>query len=990
MPDKEYTEFLPSQIPAAYEEVQERPLPDLGVTGHLLRHRRTGARVLLMPCSDTNKVFSIGFRTPPADSTGVAHIIEHTVLCGSEKFPLRDPFKLLVKSSLKTFLNAMTYPDRTVYPCASCNDQDFRNLMHVYLDAVFYPNIYREENIFRQEGWHYEIDPATGELKVNGVVYNEMKGALSSPEDVLGREIYATLFPHTPYAVESGGDPEVIPELTYEAYLDFHRRYYHPSNSFIVLYGDMDMAERLDFMDREYLSRFDRLVIDSTIPVEPPFDHMAVAERSYSIMEDEDTEGKTYLALNICLGQDTLDEKTAVGLQVLDYVLGSAEGAPLKQALRERGIGENIMTSVDTELRQPVYSIVAQNTDPERQEEFLQVIRETLTALADRGIDRKALLAGISYFEFRFREANYGTTPKGLIYGLAAMETWLYHEDDPWRGLNICHYYEELRKDMENGYFEDLIRRCLLDPVHASLLILRPEKGLAVRMENLLRQKLRDKAASFTQEDLKRVAEEEESLRRWQQKEDSPEAIASIPSLKREELRREAQAPVNRLFEENGIRLLAHELDTNGIIYLRFLFDMENLPERLYPCVPVLKTLLGTLDTAHYSYAELDQEIHIRTGGMNVSSDVFPNPAYKRGYTSYFILSGKCFSGSLEDLLELTREIGLTTRFEDGGRICEVLEEERAGQRYMFMSSGHNTASVKASSSFREISALSDLLNGHLAFRNLDGLCNRILSDDEDLRDRSLADLRADMEETLRCLLRPENLLVDCSASAEDLARVRGLLPAWTEALHTEETEKGCFRPALGEKKKAYITPGQVQFVCRAGIFESPERPYTGALRVLRVHLAYNYLWPQVREKGGAYGCMSGFSKSGVAYMVSYRDPHLVSTEKVFEAAADFVRNNVPDEEELTRLIIGTISDLDQPMNPAVLGVYSLYAYLQGDTAEDFQKERDEILDCTPDTLRGLADYLDAVMETGAFCVVGSENKIRENEVLFNSIEKLF
>ena len=978
------------RFPASYELIESRELPDLQLTGHLLRHRQTGARVLVMPCGDPNKVFSIGFRTPPADSTGVAHIIEHTVLCGSERFPLRDPFKLLVKGSLKTFLNAMTYPDRTVYPVASCNDQDFRNLMHVYLDAVFYPNIYREQNIFRQEGWHYEIAPDTGALTVNGVVYNEMKGALSSPDDVLGREIFATLFPHTPYAVESGGDPEVIPDLTYEAYLDFHRRYYHPSNSFIVLYGDMDVEERLQFMDSEYLSRFDRLQIDSTIPVEPPFKEMAVAERRYSILEDEDEKGKSYLALNICLGQDTLDEKTAVALQILEYVLGGAEGAPLKKALRERGIGEDVITSFDTSLRQPVFSVVSQNTDPERKEEFLEVIRSVLTEAADRGLDRGAIAAGISYYEFRFREANYGTTPKGLIYGLAALETWLYHEEDPWRGLNIVRYYSELREDAENGYFEELIRKYLLDVPHSSLLVLRPEKGLADRKDAELRARLDRIAASFTEEDLARIRDEEAALRKWQGTPDSPEAIASIPSLKRSQLKREAQYPVNRLCEENGVRVLAHEIFTNGIIYLRFLFNMESLPERLYRYVPILRTLLGALDTEAYSYEKLDQEVHIRTGGISAGTDTMVNPVWKRGYTSAFILSVKAFSGNLEDMLQLVQEIALRTRFTDAARICEVLEEERAGQKYMFMSAGHNTAAIKALGSFREETVLSDLLTGQKAYKDLDELCGRILSEDTEVREPALRELSAGLEETCRCLFRAENLLTDCTASSEDLARVMAAMPAWTGALHTEEVETGLFRPSVTGEREAFITPGQVQYVCRAGSFESPDRPYTGALRVLRVHLGYNYLWPQIREKGGAYGCMSGFGKTGTAYMVSYRDPHLRRTVETFEKAGDFIRRTQLDEEELTRLIIGAVSDLDQPMTPSLLGAYSMYAWLRGESAESIQKERDEILDCTEEDIRRLGDYLDAAMETGACSVVGAEAKIRECSGMFDSIEKLF
>ena len=416
---------------SAYELVRKQDVSDLQSVGYLFRHKKTGARVLLLENDDENKVFTIGFRTPPEDSTGLPHILEHSVLCGSKKFPAKDPFVELVKGSLNTFLNAMTYPDKTLYPIASCNDKDFQNLMHVYMDAVFYPNIYERDEIFRQEGWSYKLDEKESDLEYNGVVYNEMKGAFSSPEGVLDRVILNTLFPDTSYRNESGGDPDVIPELTYEQFLNFHKKYYHPSNSYIYLYGDMDMEEKLNWLDQEYLSKFDYLAIDSEIRFQKPFEQMKEVEMAYSITSSESEEDNTYLSYNKVIGT-SLDEKLYLAFQILDYALLSAPGAPLKKALVDAGIGKDIMGSYDNGIYQPIFSIIAKNANLEQKEAFIQVVEDTLKEIVKNGMDQKALEAGINYHEFRYREADFGNFPKGLMYGLQMFDSWLYDDEKPF------------------------------------------------------------------------------------------------------------------------------------------------------------------------------------------------------------------------------------------------------------------------------------------------------------------------------------------------------------------------------------------------------------------------------------------------------------------------------------------------------------------------------------------------------------------------------
>ena len=472
----------------AYEVVEKRQIEDIHSLSYVLRHKKTGAKVALLSNEDKNKVFYIGFRTPPKDSTGVAHILEHSVLCGSEKYPLKDPFIELAKGSLNTFLNAMTYPDKTVYPVASCNDKDFQNLMSVYLDAVFYPNIYNEEKIFRQEGWHYEMEDVADDLKINGVVYNEMKGVYSSADDVVERKVMDSLFPGHTYGIESGGDPDVIPSLTYEEFLDFHRKYYHPSNSYIYLYGDMDMAEKLEFLDKEYLSRFDSLDVDSAISPAPVFDRMQEFYTEYSVMTEEEMENSDYLAFAVTLGEGQ-DKERYLAFPILEYAICGAQGAPIKKALIEKGIGEDVYSTLEMGILKPYFSIIAKNTSQDLKEEFLNTIRDTALELIEKGIDRKSLLAGINVFEFQYREADFGNYPKGLAYGLEMLDSWLYNEKMVFDYIEADAVYKKLRKEIDNGYFEKLLKEYILENTNASMVIAVPKLNMNEEKEEKLHEK---------------------------------------------------------------------------------------------------------------------------------------------------------------------------------------------------------------------------------------------------------------------------------------------------------------------------------------------------------------------------------------------------------------------------------------------------------------------------------------------------------------------
>ncbi len=524
----------------AYEIIEKREIRDIHSMSYLLRHKKTGARIALLENDDDNKVFCIGFRTPPTDSTGVPHIIEHTVLCGSKEFPVKDPFVELVKGSLNTFLNAMTYSDKTVYPVASCNDKDFQNLCHVYMDAVFYPNIYKEEKIFRQEGWHYEMESPEDELTINGVVYNEMKGAFSSPDDVHDREVLNSLYPDTAYGVESGGDPKVIPELTYEAFLDFHRRYYHPSNSYIYLYGDMDMAEKLRWMDEEYLSKFDSLQIDSAVQLQKPFAQPVFIQKDYPVMEGESLEDNTYLSYNTVVGT-SLDKELYYAMQLIDYALCSSSGAPLKLALIHKNIGTEVYSVYENGVYQPYFSIVAKNANDSQKDEFVQTIEEELARIVKEGLDKKALLAALNYYEFKYREADFGSYPKGLMYGLQMFDSWLYDDKMAFDMIEANDIFKTLREKINTNYYEELIDKYLLHNQHKSILMVSPKEGLTAANDKALADKLQAYKAALSQEEILKIVEETHALHDYQDAEDSPETLSKIPMLTRADMKKEAE-----------------------------------------------------------------------------------------------------------------------------------------------------------------------------------------------------------------------------------------------------------------------------------------------------------------------------------------------------------------------------------------------------------------------------------------------------------------
>lgn len=965
---------------AEYEILDEHRVEDVQSDGFILRHKKSGARIAILSNNDDNKVFYIGFRTPPEDETGVPHIIEHTTLCGSKKFPVKDPFIELAKGSLNTFLNAMTYPDKTVYPVASCNDQDFKNLMDVYLDAVFNPNITKYEEIFKQEGWHYELTGKDDELKINGVVYNEMKGAYSSPDEVLSSQIYRSLFPDNTYSKDSGGNPEYIPKLTYEAYLDFYHKYYHPSNSYIYLYGDMDVVERLEWLDKEYLSLYDYKKVNSEINKQPAFDEIKNVEAQYSITMDDTQENKTYLSYNRVVG-DTLDEMLYQAFDVLDYALISSPGAPVKQALIDAGIGDDVYGSYDAGILQPVFSFVAKNANASQADEFESIIENTLKEVVKTGINKEALLAGINSSEFKFREADFGQFPKGLLFGLNCLDSWLFDDMKPFIHLECLGTFAKLRKAVDTDYFEKLIQEYLLDNTHGSSVTVKPKRGLGNEREEALAKELSNYKASLSDEEIKKLIEDTEHLKKYQEEPSSDEDLRKLPMLTRADMKKNAMAFSNIEDELLDVKVVRHDIESNGIDYISFLFDAGDFAQSELGYLGFFTNALGLVSTEKYSYTDLANATNIYTGGISTGTASHPDIKDRNNFVFKFEVKLKVLEKNLDKALELMEQMLLSSDFTDTKRLGELVAQIKARLQANLSSSGHLVAAMRSMSSFSRYALYQDELKGIAFYRSICRIEKELSESPKSVSDKLAA--------IAKKLFARNRMLISFTGNNEAYGNAKPSLEKVMTGFNKMSAVGNQAEVHFNTAKEAFIDASQIQYVAKTGDFICEGYVYTGALRLLRIILSYDYLWINVRVKGGAYGCMNTFLRSGESYFVSYRDPNLSDTLDVYDRIPEYIKSFSPDERDMTKYIIGTFSALDTPMNPEAKGSRSLSAYLEGITYEQIQKERNEILNAQPEDIRRLADLVKAVLKKDSICVIGNENMIKESAGLFENVEKL-
>jgi len=964
-----------------YELIRKEDIADINSAGYLFKHKKSGARIAVISNDDNNKVFSIGFRTPPGDSTGVAHITEHSVLCGSRDYPLKDPFVELCKGSLNTFLNAMTYPDKTIYPVASCNDKDFANLMSVYMDAVFYPNIYDKKEIFHQEGWHYELENEESPLTINGVVYNEMRGVFSSPEQQLARLVQQSLFPDNAYGFESGGDPDNIPDLAYEDFIEFHKKYYHPSNSYIYLYGDMDIEEKLLWMDRYYLRFFDEMFVDSAIPMQKAFDKVRYDEDFYSAQNEDD---KAYYSYNFVI-DSSCNKELLVAFQVLTYALVLVPGAPLKKALVDAGVGEDISASFDNDLMQSVFSIMASEAPVDKKEDFVKIVTETLEKICKEGIDKKSLKAALSRSEFRYREADYGRYPKGLMFGIQAMQSWLYDDNMPFDMLSLNDTFKKIGELIETDYFEKIIEKYLLKNTHASVVSIFPEVGLTGRKDGELADKLKAYKETLSQDKIKAIIEETEKLREFQETPDSTEALRTIPLLKREDIDRQSRPIYLDKKEISSIPVLHHNLYTNGISYICLAFDVTDLEEYI-PYISLLSFILGAVDTVNYGYLELSNEINLNTGGMSTDVSVTPLVGNTDNYRIMYELSVRVLYSSMGRAFELMQEIIKGSIINNVSRVKEILLEMRAELKGSLEASGNATALERGLAYDSKSAFCQNQVGGIAFYRFLSALCDKY--------DEYADGIIKILEALTYKIFKRNKLLVSITADDEGYKHFEDASYELFESFYPDNDEElppllPIYKPVMGKWNEGFMAPGKVQYVARTGNFIKKGYSYTGHLKVLKTILNYDYLWSNIRIKGGAYGAISGFTRSGNAYFVSYRDPNLAETNTVYEDIPKYIEEFEADEREITKYIIGTMSDVDAPLTPRAMGRLAYNMYLSGADRFALQKERDEILSLTKEDIRKLAAHVRAVLDCESICVVGSEAAIEGNKELFGLIEKL-
>ncbi len=980
-----------------YKTIQEKQVEALKSKALLLKHEKTGARVFILSNDDDNKVFYIGFRTPPADDTGIAHIMEHSVLCGSTKYPLKDPFVELAKGSLNTFLNAMTYPDKTVYPVASRNEKDFANLMDVYLDAVFHPAIYQHPEIMKQEGWNYKIESPEDPIEYNGVVYNEMKGAFSSPEGVLEREILHSLYPDTSYGVESGGDPQHIPELTYENFIAFHQKYYHPSNSFIYLYGDMDLEERLAFLDKEYLGQYEQIEVDSEIKRQKAFDELAETILDYPISENEEEEGNTYLSYNLVCGEN-LDPYQYYAMQMIQYALIDNQGAPIRDRLLKEGIGKDILSGYENGILQPYFNIVAKNADPEQKERFVEIIREEFTKAA-KGLNKKSLTASLNQLEFKYKEADFGGYPKGLIYGLNLLDSWLYDENAPLMHIDCEETFRFLREQIEGGYYEELVKKNLLENSHGSILSLLPKKGLTAVRDEETRKKLEEFKAGLSEEEVGKMVEETKALAAFQEAPDSKEAIETIPLLERSDLKRESDSYKNDERQVADIPVVFHDYFTNGIAYISLLFDSNMIPKEQLPYLSLLKSIFSFVDTKQHTYSELNNEVNIYTGGLSFETGLYGSRKEREKLSLLSDLSMRVLYGNLEKAFDLVEEIIFESTYDDTGRLYEIIAELKSRLQMVLNSSGHVAATLRANSYFVKSAYLKDLINGIEFYKFVE----RIEKDFETCKDEIVSNIK----DVLAKLFKPENLLVSITADEEGYQifqkRFETLAARFDKLSdNADGSEKAACIPVKErryceadkllpeQKNEGFKTSAGVQYVARAGKYAEDGAELAGAMRVFRTIMAYEYLWFNIRVQGGAYGCMSNFTLHGECSFVTYRDPNLSRSNDIFEGVPEYLESFDADDREMTKYVIGTMSTIDTPLTPAAKGSRDMNAYLADATEEEMQMIRKATIDCTQEDIRKLAPYIKQALSEGNICVIGNEKKIEEEKVLFKETKNLF
>lgn len=979
-------------------------VPELDSDAYVLRHTVSGARLLYLACDDENKAFAIGFKTPPADSTGVFHILEHSVLCGSAKFPVKEPFVDLIKSSMQTFLNAMTYPDKTIYPVATTNEQDLYNLMDVYLDAVFNPAIYTKPTIFEQEGWHYELDlpegaegegdgnPASlreGTLRYNGVVFNEMKGALSDPMSVLDDAVNAALYPDTAYAHESGGDPRAIPALTYEQFLDTHARHYNPSNSYITLYGDLDVDRALAFLDERYLSqpsaasrRMDAAVAageDPSTLAPNPLGVQTPVTCEYKRVEMATTPENALVGLGLVLGS-ALDRKRTIAADILfEALLGSNE-APVKKAILAAGLGGNVVSYTAAESLQPYELIMLQNAQPGVARELRRVFQDACRDLCEHGVPRERLEAIISSNEYDLRQRDYGIAD-GVAIACDALSTWLYDDDAATLALKYGPVYEELRSELDGTYFEDLLRELVLENDHMALVELVPVDA-AEGSEGAEAIELAAKRDAMTDSELADVVDRTAALRAAQEAEDTPEDKATLPRLRVSDIGEARPEPPLVVDTTAPIVCLRHDIPTNRLAYAMQYFDLSCVAFEDLPYVTLLCRLLKQLPTSEHSAEELDNLLAGKLGFLSFTTEVMTQPDVD-GVRPYLLVSAGALSEKIDALASLPREVWSSTLLldADADRVRDVLTQIRIGLEQGFINNGHSAALGRAMSYSSPSAVVREQLSGVDFYLFLRDLLDHF--------DERLDGLRAKLAELADRIFVADGCMASFTGSDEDFDAYWDAAGNLGLGAGDGAGRDALVVPAPRDRHEAFVIPSDICFAARACDPRRLGLDVTGAWAVAANALSYDYLWNEIRVKGGAYGC--GFRAAGERQTAfyTYRDPAIDPSIERVARAGEWLGCFEPDEAAFEGFIVSCVSGMDAPVKPYALTKRRNTTYLAGLDPHAREERRAQMLAATPGELRSLGTDVTRIAAESPTCVFGGRDVIAKSNANFNVVDLL-
>ncbi len=949
-----------------FSRIFERMIPEYEAKAVMYRHDATGAQILSISCADENKVFGMAFRTPPTDSTGVAHILEHSVLCGSRRYPVKEPFVELLKGSLQTFLNAFTYPDKTCYPVASANPRDFRNLVDVYLDAVFFPLI--PEHVFLQEGWHFETDE-TGTLKRGGVVLNEMKGAYSSPDSVLAEYSQRLLFPDTAYGVDSGGDPKAIPNLTYEAFRAFHQAYYHPGNARIFFYGDDDPAERLRLL-APYLDAFAPRETDSAVTDQPAFPEPRRTRMPYASGEGD--AGRGFVTVNWIL-HGARDPEAVLVLEMLEHLLIGMPSSPLRKALIDSGLGEDLAGSgLETELKQMAFSTGLKGIDPANAGRVEEIILSTLRTLADAGAPAEAVEAAVNSLEFSLRENNTGAFPRGLSLMLRSLTTWL-HDGDPLERVCFEAPLGAIKDRLARGerVFEQAIETMLLDNPHRVTLALEPDPGLAAREEAEEAAQLAALARDMGPAGLSRVAEEQARLRVIHETPDTPEALASIPRLGPDDLPRDNKRIPTDESPLTDSRLFFHDLHTSGILYLDLGLDISGVPEELLPLVPLFGRALLETGTAREDFVSLTRRIARKTGGL--SRDVFLTPVKDRPAAteagSLLFLRGKATCDKAHDLLEIMTDVLTSARLDDRERLSQMALAAKARAEHRLAPAGHAAASARLRARFGRAGWAAERMRGLENLFFLRELCERVQSD--------WPGVVRDLERLRELAVNRRKAVVNVTLDRERFEGVRPALADFLSGLPARDSAPAAWEPRPLPRNEGVVIPAQVNFVGLGVDMKKAGYAFHGSALVIARHLRMGYLWDRVRVRGGAYGAFCALDRlAGPMTFVSYRDPNTTRTLEVFRAAPEYLKSVELSDAELKQAIVGAVGDLDAYMLPDAQGNAAMARILAGDDEPGRDRMRREIFASSLEDFRRFGDFLEKAMRDAHVVALGTRESL--------------